>query len=150
MATHRQRIIALQTLVAGSVIAGTPQEAVVNNEFGEVIASGYVRRIPRRYLLQVLHSTRALDSALLAFLLHYGIAPPLPQRALGRYLRALRDHALLVIGTLPEARRAHYQNAIVNLRNDYMHRAGAAPNNDVEVATLVAEMEACLAEVFTL
>jgi hypothetical protein len=89
-----------------------------------------------------------LDSALSAFVAHYGI--PNPQHTLGSYLVALRDHTLAGLGQLAPARRTHFQNAIVNVRNTYLHQAGTAPATDAALATLVAEMEACLAEVFAL
>jgi hypothetical protein len=99
MATHRRRIAALKGLVAGSVLGGTATETRVNAEFDLVVVSGNVRTRSRRYLLQVLHSTRALDSALSAFVAHHAI--PNAGHSLGSYLVALRDHTLAGLGRLP-------------------------------------------------
>jgi hypothetical protein len=148
MATHRRRIAALKALVSGSVLGGTPTEPTINGEFDQVVASGHVRILQRRYLLQVLHSTRALDSALRAFVAHHGI--PSTGSSLGSYLHALQTHTHMGLGRLPAARRTHYQNNIVDVRNLFMHEAGTAPANDAALATLVSEMQACLAEVFAL
>lgn len=103
MANHRQRITALQALVAGSVLGGGPLGAIVNAEFEEVVRAGRVRILDRRYLLQVLHATRALDSALRGFIAHHGI--PNGGNSLGSYLRALRHNPLPIPSQLSEAQR---------------------------------------------
>jgi hypothetical protein len=148
MANHRQRITAIQALVAGSVLGNTPLGAVVNAEFDEAVRAGRVRILNRRYLLQVLHATRALDSALRAFIVHHGI--PNGGNSLGSYLYALRNNPLAIPSQLTEAQRLYFQNQIVDARNTYMHQAGAAPLNDNELAILVADMETCLMDVFNL
>lgn len=148
MANHRRRVNALRALVAGSVLGANPVAATVDAEFLELIRVGRVRILARRYLLQVLHATRALDSTLRAFLIHHGILGG--ANALGQYLRALRDNATGIPAALAEAQRANYQNTVVNPRNTFMHQAGAAPLNDAQVANLLAEMDACLVDVFNL
>ena len=148
MANHRQRITALQALVAGSVLGGTLLAAAVNAEFDEVARAGRVRILNRRYLLQVLHATRALDSALRGFIAHHGITNA--GNSLGSYLYALRNSPLPVPSPLAEAQRLYFQNQIVDVRNTYMHQAGTAPLNDNELVILVADMETCLTDVFNL
>lgn len=148
MATHRRRITALQALVAGSPLSGTANETTVNDEFDLVVRSGYVRITIRRYLLQMLHSTRALDTALAAFLSHHGINPNVS--SLGGYLHALANHGNPGLSTLPQLRRQRFQNNIVAIRNHYLHAAGSVPANDAAIAAIVAEMEVCLMEVFNL
>jgi hypothetical protein len=148
VANHRQRITALQALVAGSALGALPVAATIQNEFEQVALSGRVRILNRRFILQILHSTRALDSALRSFVLHHAI--PNGGNSLGGYLHALVHHLLPHLNTLPAARRLHFQNQIVAIRNRYLHEAGTFPANDQALATLVGEMEACLTEVFSL
>jgi hypothetical protein len=148
MANHRQRIDALRALIAGSVLGANPIAPIVDAEFLDCISAGRVRILRRRYLLQVLHSTRALDSALRAFLDHHGILQN--QNTLNQYLVALRDNGTGVPMPLPEAQRLYFRQRIVDQRNIFMHRAGAAPLADQDVADLLGEMDACLAVVFSL
>jgi hypothetical protein len=101
----------------------------------------------RRRLLQILHSTRALDTALKAFVQHHAIqAKP----SLGGYLTALTGHQVVGLRRLTPARQAQYQQRIVSPRNKYMHEAGTAPTDHHEILGLLSEMQSCLAEVTAL
>lgn len=144
---HRARVRTLQALVAGTqCLAAHPQHSAIQAEFSEVYAVRRIRRSARRRLLEVLHSTRALDTTLAAFVTHHGcrMSNGKVPKALGQYLYALRDHSVGGLGTLAEAHRKQFQTGITNRRNRYMHEAFAFPVTDVEVRSLLAEMDNCL------
>jgi hypothetical protein len=150
MSDHKRRISALKAIVAGSPgLAGAAIYAKVIDEFEEVIR---VRRLePRRRcrLLQILHSTRALDSTLAAFLDHYGHRGT--SNSLGGYLHALSQ---LTPGKTPnklsDRARLRFQKNIVDDRNRYMHGSGEYPLDDTEIRKLLAEMQDCLATILAL
>lgn len=148
MSAHRTRVQALQALLAGSQLGSHPSCGTILGEFAEVSRAGRIRRQGRRQLLQVLHSTRALDTSLHELIAHHNL--PRSGNSLGGYLVALCRHNVAGVGRLPDTNRRHYQARIVGPRNRYMHEAGAFPDNDMEIQTLLAEMQTCLVEVLSL
>lgn len=148
MSDSKRRVRLMKALVAGSPVSGTAKHADIQAEFEEVLLVRRVIKRSRKRLLQVLHSTRALDSTLTAFihLKGYRSTPS----SLGSYLYALRDGNGTSLNRISETERAHYQKHIVGLRNQYMHEAGLMPTTDSEVLTLLAEMETCLQRVLSL
>ncbi len=149
MSTHIRRIRAMQALLAGSVLSVRSSYATIYNELNEVTLAGRIQRQGRKQLLQVLHSTRALDTSLQELLIHHGITIR-RNPSLGTYLRAFVHHTVASLGQLPDAQRTHYQNAIVGVRNRYMHEAGAFPASNVEIQNLLAEMQNCLIDILSL
>lgn len=147
MSIDKKRIEALKAVVAGSIIPSTKSQ-VINNEFQEVYRVHTIQPLARRRLLQILHSTRALDSFLSEFTNYYGCRGT--NHSLGSYLRSLENHASPRIARLKTGRSQYYQNKIVNQRNHYMHEAGASPSNDKEIASILAEMQVCLVEISSL
>jgi hypothetical protein len=145
---NERRIRTLQALVAGSVVAAAPDHNDIQSEFNEVYQVRKVPQLARRRLLQVLHSSRALDTFLAVFINHHGINPNVS--SLGGYLAALTNHTVNAISRLPNTDRSRYQTNIVVRRNHYMHRAGAFPNYDPEVLTLLADIETCITQVISL
>jgi hypothetical protein len=113
-------------------------------EFDEAVRASAIPAEGRRRLLQILHSTRALDTALKTFVQHHAITA---KPSLGRYLTALTEHRVNGLRRLPKPRQTQYQQRIVDLRNKYMHEAGTAPNDHHEILALLSEMQSCLAEV---
>ena len=148
MSDSKRRVRFMQSLVAGSPVSGTAKHASIQAEFDEVLFARRVLKRPRKRLLQVLHSTRALDSTLKEFTNLSGCLPNRP--SLGSYLQALRSGNCTSLRRISERERHYYQTQIVQLRNNYMHEAGLVPANDSEVLTLLAEMEACLQRVLSL
>ena len=149
MSGHRRRVRTLQALV-GSIpcVALHPSGTAIQVEFSEVHRARRVRKAERRRLLEVLHSTRALDSTLSVFVSHHGCSTGgRSARSLGAYLRALESHAVPTLGRLPSALRWHFQSTIADPRNKYMHEAGAAPATDGDLVALLSEMHSCLAAV---
>lgn len=147
MSVYKRRISAMQALVAGTVIA-KDHTVTIKNEFEEVRKVEKMKPLPRRRLLQLLHSTRALDSFLRGFTDFYGIRGS--NHALGEYLNCLGTHTNPHLNKLPNGRAKYYRQKIVDRRNIYMHKAGAFPNNEQEILTLLSEMQSCLAEVASL
>jgi len=148
MSDSKRRVRFMKSLVAGSPVSRTGKHADIQAEFDEVLLARRVLRRSRKRLLQVLHSTRALDSTLQEFTDLHGCLPSRP--SLGRCLYALKSGNCASLEQICEQERHHYQTQIVDLRNRYMHEAGLMPANDSEVLTLLAEMEACLQRVLSL
>jgi len=142
---HKARVSALQTVVAGSPLPPNDVQRITT-ELTQVYTAGRVRLVGRRLLLQVLHSTRALDSTLAALILAAGGQGP---TSLGNSLNHLRQVGLNG-NRLTETLRIRYQNGIVRPRNVYMHQAGAYPANTTEVGQLLADMQACLVDAINL
>lgn len=148
MSDSKRRVRFMQSLVAGSPVSGTGKHADIQAEFDEVLLARRVLKRRRKRLLQVLHSTRALDSTLKEFTKLHGCHPSPP--SLGRYLYALKDGKCASLRKISGRERRRYQAQIVQLRNKYMHEAGEMPADDSEVLTLLAEMQACLQRVLSL
>ena len=148
MSDTKRRVRFMKSLVAGSPVFGTGKHADIQAEFDEVILARRVLKRSRKRLLQVLHSTRALDSTLKEFIKVHGYRPKSP--SLGRYLYALRDGDCTSLRQISEGERDRYQKQIVDPRNEYMHEAGQMPANDAEVLKLLAEMQTCLQRVLLL
>jgi hypothetical protein len=149
MSHHRRRIRTIQAIIAGSpAIVNDPLYDVIIREFDEVYCARRVRIRDRRRLLQVLHSTRALDTCLRVFIDFHNCPSA---RSLGGYLRSLQNHRSPTLrGRLSHPERHRFQNSITNNRNRYMHEAGAYPTDDNEVAQLLSEMQDCLLIVLAL
>lgn len=146
---HKSRIKTLQAILAGTCIGVSPAGTVVDAEFHAVHQAGRIRNPDRRRILEVLHSVRALDSGLKAFVQHHGCqeAGKPPPNAMGSYLHALQKHSVAGLGKITGTQRSHFQTAIVSRRNTFLHEAGTFPSNDAEVDTLLSEMHACLTTV---
>jgi hypothetical protein len=150
---HKARVRTLQALVAGMpCIAAHPNLPSIKSEFAEVYAVRKVRRATRRRILEVLHSTRALDTTLATFVGHHGcrMTGNRAPKSLGQYLYALRDHTISGLGQLTEPHRHRFNSNIAAPRNRYMHEAGAFPALDSDLQQLLSEMDTCLTVVFRL
>jgi hypothetical protein len=94
----------------------------------------------RRGLLQILHSTRALDSGLrLALRRTTGLAP---SYSIGKHLEQL-----CAAGRITKSAEVHYKKTVADVRNRYLHKANAFPSSSKEVDNLVAEIGECLSQV---
>jgi hypothetical protein len=142
----------MQAILAGTCIGAHPAGAHVNAEFEAVHQAGRIRNFNRRRILEVLHSARALDSGLKAFVQHHGCQEPgkQPPNAMGGYLHALQKHTVLGLGQITGIQRSQFQASIVSKRNTFLHEAGAFPVNDMEVDALLSEMHTCLTTVVAL
>lgn len=152
MSGHLARIKTIEALLHGRpCIASSAKFALITSEFRQVYAVRKIRRSPRRRILEVLHSARALDTVLATFVANYncmknGRVP----RAMGQYLHALEGHVVVGLDNLQPTHRIQFQTNIVDRRNTYLHEAGQFPTNDSEVDLLLAEMHSCLSIVVNL
>jgi len=144
---HRRRVSTLQAIVAGSPVAGDPRALVVHGEFELVFECGRVHRLDRRWLLQIIHASRALDTTLTVFTALNGRRG---RSTLGQCLVWLQNQLAPARRRLPPRERRAFQNNIVRVRNRYMHEAGALPQDVAEVTDLLDEMGACLVRVLAL
>ncbi len=147
MSVTKARITAMKAIIAGSCIPATDIYAI-NQEFDEVRHAESARPLARRRLLQILHSTRALDSFLKAFTDSYGCRGT--AHSLGQYLRALESHTNPRLQNLTARKRTYFQSKVVDPRNKYLHEAGSSPTNDNLVMALLSDMQLCLDEVSSL
>lgn len=132
----KKRVQTLQMMVgAHPALLNEPRTSDVVKELKRVVGT---RRITGsdRWLLQVLHTTRALDTCLSLLVLQRGWTVPTP--SLGAYLIRLRNENVIV-----EHQRSHWQSKIVNPRNRYMHSANQMPQQHT-ADDLLDEMDACL------
>jgi hypothetical protein len=144
-------------VIAASLLGNTIPCQKVLKEFEEVkrVDSMAIEEKTRR-LLQILHSTRALDSTLAAFINNYGYTDPSDPskkvKSLYGYLHLIcfGNPATANIRRLKESDLKKYQQEIVHERNRYMHEADAFPRDDLEILLLLSEMNECLAKVFSL
>lgn len=155
MSGHKARVDAMKVLIAGSPVSARPR-TTIETEFQEVFEVRRMKRAPRKHLLQVLYSTRAIDTFLSEIIRSDRQTPP---HALGKLLDRLRDVGLEgnrrgcippAPQKLPRTRCSHYKTHIANVRNGYMHQAGTYPANTAVLANLLSEMEACIQEVTAL
>jgi hypothetical protein len=150
VSTHSRRIKALKVLVAGATALAThPARGRIVQELDEVSRARSVSANHRQRVLQILHTTRALDSTLSVFTSFHRCAPK--RAALGSYLHELTRHTSPTLGSrLSLTDRARFQADIVDVRNHYMHEAGAYPVDDTEVRTLLSDMQDCLITILAL
>lgn len=148
MSFSSQRLQTMKALLAGSVACSSSSRFHdIINELDELVAAKRVSDQKRRLLLEVLHSTRALDSSLAAVNAHYSCDPN--AKTLGQYLHALVNHSHASLGRLSTNQVGQFKVKVVNLRNRYMHSAGAFPQKS-EVIHILAAIEQCLATVVAL
>jgi hypothetical protein len=141
---HRRRVGALKALVIASLPVA--EAAVVGDELDRVCDAGLIRKLPRRYLLEVIHSSRAIDTGLQAYLRHRaGVG----RDSIGKVLYYLNNTGIGGI-TLPTPAYTAHIAAVARVRNRYAHEAGAFPSGLPEVETLLDDMHACLTDVFAL
>jgi hypothetical protein len=135
--TYPSRVRTMRVLVDGNpILAASPMLTAITGELNR-IERATRRPADNRWLLTVLHCTRALDSTLNVLCDHKGWAHP-TKRSLGGYLVVLGAH-------LPslQSQFQGFQLTIVRPRNKYMHTAGSTPGN-LEADRLLAAMHDCL------
>jgi hypothetical protein len=133
---NEKRIETLRMIVASHpLLVNDPRTGDIVRELRRVIET---KRIAGgdRWLLQVLHTTRALDTCLSQVVAQRGWAVQSP--SLGAYLSKLKTKAVIV-----EHQRNHWQDNIVRPRNIYMHSANQMPPQHM-ADSLLDEMDACI------
>ncbi len=148
MSRYSKRIGTLKALVAGSVIANDPNCSRILDEFDAADSVTKVNPESRRLLLELVHSARAFDTALEAFIVQRGISSK--TNGIGNSLKKLSNHSVANVRKINQWEYDRYQNRIANKRNPYMHEAGSYPLNWKELDVLLSEMHSCLSRVVVL
>jgi len=148
---YKKRIDTINALINSSVISttNTVNCNTIKQEYNNVYQCINIPQLSRRYVLMVFHSARAFDTTLKNFLDHYGLRTR-RQHSIGSYLNILENHTDPSIGNLSNIENNTYKAGIANVRNRYLHEAGAYPAGNNEIFALLAEMDACLTRVFSL
>ena len=136
-----KRVQLLRAIVAGAKARTAGTGFVhVDLELQEIV--GVKRTSPerRRMLLEVLHSTRALDTALKEVLRSHGVTP---QHSLGPILGQLTLLPVGAPGYLTPANRARFHQTVRVARNNLAHNANAFPRSSRETQGILSEIEAC-------
>jgi|GEM_PF-1719576 hypothetical protein len=150
MRGYKKRINTIKAILAGSIISSAPNYNSIDLEFSEINNCKKIIKNNRKFILMVLHSTRALDSSMNFFVNHHGVATfpprggrgrPRTARSLGQYIDALELHTNSRLGKLTNVEATGFKSRIANVRNNYMHAAGTFPANAIEIYTLLSEME---------
>lgn len=148
MSALKHRIRTLRAILNGSCVQRSARYSSIHTELEAIEHATQLSARSRRLLLQVVHSTRCLDSILAAFLQQENISTT--SRSLGGYLKTLQTHSRPHRRQLAEASRRRYQRSIVDPRNRFMHEANAYPAGDRELHDLLVEMHACITEILAL
>lgn len=133
----KKRVDTMRILVSSH--ASLHHSPKLSDIVGELNRVESVAKVPKHngWLLSILHTTRALDTALREVLKHKSWLPA-KEHSLGGYLKALETHNIVT-----PSERSNWTRLIVNRRNRYMHSAGAMPNQ-FETDIVLSEMQACL------
>jgi hypothetical protein len=131
----------MRALVAGSSCSG--QLHAVDSELREIVNVSKVHLERRKHLLQVLHATRALDTALGTMLAGYGIAPV--PHSIGPRLSKFGTLPAGHAGYLAQNTIGQFKRSICGPRNDFIHKADAFPRSFREADRLVSAIESCFA-----
>jgi hypothetical protein len=145
MPTPEDRINTMIALVNSSASIANKNKSSIKIEFRQVNDVNGIAPPPRKNILKILHSTRALDSTLESFLDYHGIKGA--SHSIGQYISQLTNHTLSTLGKLSIQERTKYQNEIVIHRNKYLHKANSYPLTDRDVYKLISEMEALISRV---
>ena len=121
-------------------LVNSPRLADIIGEFNRIATADRASR-DHRWLLKILYTTRALDTCLREIIKHKRWNSQNDEYGLGYYLKVLARN-----GALNEQLRRSYQKDVVDLRNRYMHSAGANPDKLV-ADRILSEMLACLSAV---
>jgi len=148
MSTTPSRIETIKAMLYANPISAHSHFPRIMSEFDEIKNARWVLRTNRRHLLQIIHSSRGVDSTLKTFIQFHQLSTN--SNNLGSNLFTLRDHSSLSIGRITESQRSHFQRNIVRIRNRFMHEAGAFPSSENEVRSLISEIQFCISIVVTL
>jgi hypothetical protein len=136
---YKRRVDTLRVLVGGhAILTGSTRLTAITGEINRITQVGRLGN-HNGWLLSVLHTTRALDTALSVLVMHKGWDNT--ARSLGQYLAALRQG-----GVLSPSEKSSFDTRLVHKRNKYMHEAGAMPDH-LEADRVLNEMHACLATI---
>lgn len=148
MNSTKRRIETLNVIITGSIMCSETECSLVQGEFNEVHRCSKITPTKRKHLLQILHSTRGLDTALATFARLHSITAHPP--SLGSYLHSFSNHTKVGLQRLSQQERKRFQSEIVDKRNIFMHKAGIYPNQEQVVLIIISEMQECLTRISAL
>lgn len=151
MTTISRKLQTIKALVDGNRILNQDPGITrgLRNELNAIENAASTNSKQRRLLMQVLHTTRALDTSLRVYLGKRGVLTS-GKNSLGAYLHEASTHKVMTVGHLHPKRHQHFHDAVVVPRNKYLHRADSYPRDENEVMKLLCEMYACMEEVLVL
>lgn len=138
--TAKKRVETLRLLIGqNSVLSNSVKLVALYAELNRLLAIRTAKH-DSRWLLSVLHTTRALDTSLSELRNAKGWGSG---TSLNDHLTVFTKHQILYTAELTA-----YRNEIVYKRNKYMHEAGATPDQ-LEADRILREMEGCLSVVIS-
>jgi hypothetical protein len=121
------------------------QLTTVDRELLELAGTTKVQLERRKHLMQILHATRALDTALGEVLRNYGIVPV--PHSIGKRLWEFNHLPSAHTGYLADHIVHQFRQTVCNPRNRFMHEADAFPRGHRETDAVVSAIEACFSMV---
>lgn len=150
----RSKIIeTFQFLLKGYPGMDPVELARIEQEFKELVGVSGVKPVRRRMLLEVVHSCRALESTMGAFITSMGIATPEKEKSLGKYLNVLASSKAITHGLAAKIdphSQLRYQELVTKVRNNMMHRADAYPINEDHLDGFLSVVDAWMNHVILL
>lgn len=130
----KKEVRSIQTILRGSRWATKPEMNHVLDEYGRVIQSEKEKSREKRSALQILFSSRAIDS-LLAIIVsqdfaHRRLTPSDPYFTIGSSLHHLKHRGLFRGRHLNDATYDDLDRNVLKKRNKYLHQAGQFPSID--------------------
>ncbi|TCD00277.1 hypothetical protein EZ449_21010 [Pedobacter frigidisoli] len=148
MSDQRNRINTIVALLNSNSNLSSGNLNKVKAELHQVVDVHGISPTRRRNLMKVLHSTRALDSTLNAFVEFHNIKNN--AKSIGQYLSQLQKHNEQSLQNLSASERSRYQRSIADLRNKHLHTADSYPANEAEVNNIIGEMQTLISRLATL
>ncbi|TCC99983.1 hypothetical protein [Pedobacter psychroterrae] len=148
MSHQKHKINTILTILSNNPTLTTGRYPDIVEELKEALRVDRLNPTRRKNLMKVLHSMRALDSTLRAFLDYHGLRSD--QHSIGDYIKRLYSHqGGALVGRLSAAEKETYLRNIADKRNKYLHSANRYPTGEMEVNDLIAEAHALIARMAT-
>lgn len=142
MSRSSREVETLRALVRSSTrFANDEQRDAVAEELTEFMNCARLSPLRRRRLLQFLHTSRALETALRSTCQALALTIP-PRPGMGTYLTLLGNCSP---AALPQAVRDNCRTRVADVRNRLAHGAGAYPTGDHQLNSGFAAARSCLA-----
>ncbi len=140
MKKFKAEVKAIQLILKGSRWANDPETGMVLDEYQRIIDSNSVKSREKRVALQIMFSSRAIDTMLAhvtrADTIRRGNRPE-PYYVLEASLRYLRGTGLITGRKLSNRTYIDLCNNVKDKRNKYLHQAGVFPN-DLELTRFLS------------
>jgi hypothetical protein len=139
--SNLRRVNTLRIIAAGALArTGSRAFTHVDEELKELGGVARVTPERRKHLLQLLHATRSLETALKEVIRSHGTKPA---NSLGPVLRQLTQIPVGSPGHLTQANSDRFRRTVRVARNKFAHEANAFPRTARETEGILSEIEAC-------